>query len=474
VNFLPLIKSKIAPRQFSRGCLLISALTLIFVYPGMLWFFPNKLPNVMKPSLHIDFYQYYAGGLVVRHGIWDSLYPIPKPDIYDKPNHFVPKYQTFLFDPSTARTNPAYYPELNTPDDSDCAPKLTAYFPEINYHFRYIYPPPTALFLWPLSYVGFDTAVDRVWPTICIWSLFALSVFASRIHRLFRQGDSYTEGLVVLACVIFACRGQTQINVGNVSPILAGLIAFCCHALMRGRRFAFSCAYVPLLLFKTIGLAWLPLFLINRAYWRVLIYLGMITALLNGIVIYLAGLGVYQTFFSLVPKIGIPLGQGIVPGLLNLYGFYPRTLYFVIYLGCVALLYYGYWKNAVSSPRESTDRNGPLFGVALFAGTMALFCILNLTIWLPYCSNYLFFPFLGWILQEGYLASGYWRYFILGGTICSFLVLIGKGIWFFFFGLSSVAWYSNAVLLPSCVFFIPVFFLIISLRRLLFIGGTQV
>jgi hypothetical protein len=459
------------PRKFTHICLLLSALWLIIIYPAMNWLCPDKLPRGMRWAqgpVTLDFYQYYAGAVVVRYGIWDSLYPIPKADVYDRPNHFVPRYKTFLFNPLSASRDPAFYPALNLPEASDYPPQFMAFFPQ-TYFWRYICPPPAALFLGPLSLVSFDCAAHLVWPTISIWSLFIVSFFASRIHRLLRETDSYTEGLIILACIMFSYRGQ--IGGGNITPMLSALLAFSIYALIRKRLFAFSCAWIPLFLFKTIGLTWLPLLLINRAYWRTLIYLSIIALLLNGIVVDLAGFGVYKTFFSLAPKIAVPAGVGIVPSLLHLFGFYPRTLYLIVNLTCLGFLYYGYWEQTIRSLFDPVN-DSPLFLVALLAGTMALFCLINFSVWIHYYPNFVFFPFLGWILYEGYMASGYWRYFILGGTGLAFFILAGEwiiqGALFYLFGPGSVGLYRGIVAEPFSIVLIPLFFLIVALRRLLY------
>ena len=204
MSLLSPIQEKIPPRLFTRLSLLLAAVVLIIVYPAMICFCPNKLPHLMKLSSHADFYQYYAGAVVVREGIWDSLYPIPKPEIYDQPNRFVPVHQTFLFKPEITSREMDFYPEFNLPISSDCAPKLAAAFPEGVDEMHYMYPPPTALLDAPLALFRFDTAANCVFPTISIWFLFVLTFYAARIHRLLRQGDSYTEGLVILAGLIFS------------------------------------------------------------------------------------------------------------------------------------------------------------------------------------------------------------------------------------------------------------------------------
>jgi hypothetical protein len=469
---LLLFKNKIGPRQFSHGCLLLSALWLIIIYPGMIWLCPNKLPREMITNKsHYDFVQYYIGAEVVKHDIWDALYPQPKIDIYANPPHLTPLFKTVLFDSRAINGNPAFYPAVNLPEASDVSPKLIACLPQAASTWRFIYPPPSALLLWPLSFTSLDFAGGRLWPMICLWSYFVLSLCASRIHRMLRQSPSYTEGLIVLACLLFTYRGRTDLNSGNITPILSALIAFSVYALMQRRLFAFSCSLVPLILFKMLGLTWLPLLILNRTYWRVLLYLALITLFLNGIVIGLAGIGVYEAFFSLSSKIIVPAGFGIVPSLLHLLGFCPQTLYLIIDLVCLGFLYYGYGKRAMGGLFKHPVDGSPLFLVALLAGAMALYCLTNFSVWFTYCPNYLFFPFMGWILYEGCLASGYWRHLILGGTGLAFLVLAGewvvKGGLFYLFGKASVDWYQNLIFQPSCILFIPAFFLLVALRRLL-------
>jgi len=462
------LKDKIPPQLFTRITIFVSAVVLIVIYPAMICFCPGKLPHLMGLTSHTDFYQYYAGATVVREGIWDSLYPIPKPGIYDQPNHFEPVHKTFLFNPESASREQAFYPILNSTINSDCAPKLAADFPEGVGGMRYIYPPPTALLVAPLALFRFDTAANYIFPTISIWFLWVLIYFAARIHRLLRQGDSYSEGMLILAGVIYALNGQTHIQGGNISPMLSALIAFGAYSMARGRLLAFSCAYIPLVLFKSLGLTWLVILAMNRAYWRSFAYIGLITVLLNGIVVGLAGFGVYKTFFSLLPLIGIPVGEGIVPALIQYYGFYPHTLYLVLNAACLGFLYYGYWKNTPGRFSSSLAQSSPLVLMAVLAGTMALFCLLNFSVWLQYCSNYLFFPFLGWILQEGYLARGRWRWFILGGTLFAFFVLTSRQAWLYLLGARAFDRYHTYLVEPGCVVVIPVFFLIVVFRRLFF------
>jgi hypothetical protein len=449
----------------------------IGVYPGLFWFEQKHLPREMAPyKTHYDFVQYYIGAEVVRHGLWDALYPNPKVDVYANPPHFTPIFKTFLFDPSTINGNPAFYPAVNLPEASDVSPKLIACIPQAATTWRYIYPPPSALLLWPLSFASFDCAGGRLWPVLCLWSYFILSFYASRIHRMLRQSPSYTEGVIILACLIFTYRGRTDLSSGNITPILSALIAFSVYALMQKRLFAFSCALIPIFLFKMLGSTWLPLLILKRMYWRAPLYLAIITLFLNGMVIGLAGVGVYEKFFSLSSKIIVPAGFGIVPSLLHVFGYFPHTFYLVFYLIVLTLIYWGYWtKHGASLVKPPYD--SLLILLAAMAGTMALYCLINFSVWLEYCPNYLFLPFLGWILQEGYLAAGHWRYFILGGAGLAFFMLssewIVKGSLFYLFGKESVGWYHNIIFQPCYILFIPAFFLLVALRRLLFTVPSQ-
>jgi hypothetical protein len=461
--------TKIGPKAFSKYCLWTAAVWLLVLHPALLWFAPQVLPSLMRPGTHVDVYQYYSGAVAVREHIWDSLYSIPKAEVYDQPNHFVPAYRTFLFDPAASARERAFYPEFNVTTSSDFAPKMKQAFPEIN-DFSYVYPPPTALLCSPLALVSFESAANHVWPMVALGFLFVLAFFASRIYRELTGGDSYGEGLVILACLVFSARGQTDLPSGNVNPILSGCVACCCYSLLRTRLPAFSCAYIILVLFKGVGLAWLPLLVLVRTYRRALVYLGIISVVLNGIVLKAAGTGVYQKFFSLLPLISIPVGRGLVQTILHEFGFYPHLLYTVLYLAGLGLLYYGLLKNGDKGAAVN-DRRAPLMMCAFLAGTLALFCLFNNVSWPEYGSNFLFFPLLGWIMQEGNLAAGAWRPAIRGGILLSFVILVGEGFWFWIVGKSHISFFQFYILFPYGAIVVPVFFLTVALRRLLTNGA---
>ncbi len=464
--FLQQLKHKIGPGAFSKACLRFAALWFLVLHPALLWLYPKALPALMKSSPeHFDVYQYYAGAVVVREHLWDSLYPIPKWEVYHAPNPFEPAYRTFLFDPAVAAKNIAFYPEFNTSLGSTWAPKLKQAFPEAA-DFSFVYPPPTALLCSPLALFDFNRSAMCVWPTVAVVFLFVLTFFSSQIYRVLQGGvDSYGEGIVTLACLVFAVCGPTDIPLGNVTPVLSGCVACCIYSLMRCRMLAFSCAYIPLVLFKSIGLAWLPLLVINRTYRRVLIYLAAITVILNGIVLLAAGPEFYRTFFSLLPLISIPLGPGIQRLLIVDFGIYPHAIYALLNLALLVLLYCGYLKNGDKGWTLEGSRS-PLVLAAFLAGTLSVFCLLNNIVWPEYAPNYVFVPLLGWMLQEGNLATGAERLAIRGGLVILYLVFIGQSFWFHFVDANTVDFYMQRILASFSVDILPAFFLLVAMRRL--------
>lgn len=474
VKPIPWFKSKVSARAFTRISLLVAALWFLGLYPVLNWHCPSVLPPRMAPLPHespVDFVQYYAGALVAKTGMWDCLYPTLRHEVYSRPSGFVPVFKTFLFDEKNKDKRPCYYPIFSDPGSADYSPNLVAHCPLLkNPSYRFMNPPPLAVLLRPLAYVDFETAAHRVWPTISIFALFGLAFFSSHIHRLLRGRDSYTEGLIVAAVVFFSFgRGMTHVSSGNVTPILACLIAFAGYAWMRDWQIGVGLAMIPLLLFKAIGLAWCPLLLARRVQWKTLLTLALLTVALNATVLHFAGTEVYRKFFfEVLPKVNIPVGIGFVPGILHYFGFFPSGAYLFINLSVVGLLCLGYWKsNKVEAPMA---RYAAI--AATLAGTMALYCLINFSIWLPYFPNYLFFPFLGWILWECGQVRGLWRTRLVGGTLFAFVVVacdgIIKGALFLLLGRGAMDVYHQFVVLPCFTFVFPVFFLGVALRRLFF------
>jgi len=408
-----------SPKAFSRLSVGLAALILLVVLPVLNGMDRDWLPEGLAPyPVPVDFVQYYIGAQVARHGLWNDLYPTPKPEVYGRASVFEPKYKTFLFDPQKAAYDWAFYPPVNLPAASDCSPKLLALVPEAADRFRFIYPPPAAIFFLPLSNFSLDTASHLLWPTLSYSAFFLVIAVSVATLRLLNGGvATYGEGAVVWASLLVVWRGPNSIPDGNISPILAGLISLAAWALLRRRTFLFSLAMIVLVVVKTIGLMWLPL-LLDRRFRKVIYQAAAITILLNAVVLATGGSDVYRSFFALLPKIGIPAGEGLVPTLLQLFGFYPKTLYLLLDFAALGGIYYWYWKKRVQG-----DPSEPANLLAVLAGTMALYCLTNFTVWWHYIPSYLLLPFLGWMVYEWQHARGGCRVFLALGIAASMVAM---------------------------------------------------
>ena len=462
------VKGKISPRAFTHAALILSAAWFLGVYPLLNLFHPSWLPERVRPY-YCDFGQYYAGAMAAKQGIWECLYPTVNTAVYDAAPKFQPRFKTFLFDERNAKGNALFYPPI-----TNCGifhPKLLKYCPELQTEsydsFRFMYPPPLALLLQPLAYFDFKTSAYHVWPILLMSALFGLAYFSSRIHRLFRGGVSYTEGLILVAFLFASFLGHMGIAENNATPILGFLIVFSVYAWMKDWQCGVGIAMIPLVLFKAIGLNWCPLLLLRRIQWKTILTSAFLTVLLNGLVIYLAGSGVYRTYFSdMLPKLVMPVGCGVQALIFNTFGFCPTKTYLALNLAVCFLLYYGYWKRWQTN--DSVDRRAVI--AATLAGTIAVFCLFNFSVQGHYFAPYLFFPFLGWVMWEAFQVRGRWHVGIIAGVAIGYIMtcdLLIRGAILYGLGRSCLLIYHEFTALIYAFFF-PLFFLTVAFRRLYF------
>ena len=469
VSVLEWFKKKVSPKAFTRMALVLCGVWFLAEYPALHWFCPYQLNDSMASNFPCDYGQYYTGALAAKAGMWDCLYPIPRADAYNNPPQFTPVYKTFLFDAQNRNGKTYWYPSIASPKASYIAPKLLKHYPNLisDAYWHYMYPPPLALVLWPLAFLDYNTGAHHLWPTLTIAAFFGIAFFSMRMHRLLRGQASYAEGLIALALLLFSFSSHTSVEYGNVTPILGCLIAFAAYGWMRGWQIGVGTAMIPLLLFKGIGLTWCPLLLLKRIRWKTLLTLAFFTVLLNGIVLSLAGTGVYRQYFTeILPRLHTPIGRGVVAEMLRLFGVYPSKVYLGLNLILCGLLYYGYWRGR--NAKEGPARHSVV--AATLAGTVAVFCLLNIAVWDHYFPSYLYFPFLGWLAWEAVQARGKWRSAIISGTVICFVVtacdwMIMKAL-IRFFGEASWGAFTAFISIPCFAFFFPVFFLIVVFRRL--------
>jgi len=467
-QFFAWFQRKISPQAFTRVALILSGVWFLGVYPVLNYFAPRFLPGSLR-VFSCDFGQYYAGATVAKNGIWDALYPIVRPGVYDNPPVFRPVYKTFLFDERKIDGRMGFYPTIAEGVGGEFSPKLLAYCPELAGSFHFICPPPLPLLLWPLAYFDYDTLENHLWPILSMAALFGLSYFSSRIHRLLRGRASYTEGLIMAALVSFSLFGPLAVSNGNVTPILGCLVAFVAYGWMRGWQIGVGAAMIPLLLFKALGLNWCPLLLLRLIRWKTLLTMVFFTALLNGCLLFWVGTGVYRQYFlEILPKLTAPVGQGMVSEVFRLFGFFPSKVYFLLSLALCLLLYFGYWKG----PRAKSNGERRAVIAATLAGAMAVFCLLNVSVQRAYFFVFLYFPFLGWMSWEARQAVGRWHRVIATGMMVFFVIIpfnwcIARAL-FYLCGPKSMEFYHGCISPLSVGVLLPLFFLVVAFRRLFF------
>lgn len=456
---------------FNRIALAVAALWFLGLYPALNLFLPSWLPGSLRPT-QCDFGQYYAGAFVAKNGLWEALYPIPRPEVYNQPPQFRPRFDTPLFHKEKLGRSKVYYPSIANPAASDFRPQLLERCPELqeNLSFRYMYPPPLALLLRPLAWMDYETARQHGWPILSMAALFGLALFSARIHRLLAGREAYAQGLIMAAVTIFSFRGRTGIVDGNVTPILGFLIAFAAYAWMKQWQAGAGVAMIPLLLFKSITLTWCPLLLLGAVRWKTLLTLAVLTLGLNGAMLQIAGTAIYREYFvEVLPRLAKPVGSGIVAVVFRDFGVFPSGFYFGLQLVLCLLLYFGYWKHL----RAPNAGNHGAAIAATLAGTLAVFCTFNFAVWDHYFPNYLFFPFLGWLAWEAAQARGRWRgvmgiAILAGFGFCAFHWAARGGI-FYLLGPAALDFSDNAISTPFYNFCCPVFFLSVAFRRLFFL-----
>lgn len=410
-----LIKDKISPRGFVKICIGVSGLWFLILYPVLNVFYWDHLPRMMRTSRSsCDFSQYYSGALVARHGMWDALYPKPIPAIYSAEPEFQPLILTPLFKKSASRRGEwNYYPQISAPDSSIVSTKISMLCDKIEGGYHYAYPPPLALILRPLALLNYKNASD-FWFAIMCFSYFGISIYASRIFRDLKGEGTYTEGFVALLPIIptlLSSTMSTTLAIGNVSPLLGFMIAWGAYSWNHNRQLALGVGILTLVIFKGIALSWCPLLLLKPLKKRTILTLVCATIVLNGFVLFHAGVGPYQLFFTeILPKANLSLGVGLQGLLKTIFGINPKTAIMVMNLILLGIIYLGYW---LSQDRLKKGDSGRIIYPVL-AATMAIFCICNPIVWPHhYFVNYLQLPFAGWILWEANQARGMWKNTIL-------------------------------------------------------------
>src|SRR5581483_3173950 len=181
--------------RFNRICSIIGLSFLILVIGGKSALYEYRHIPPMQ-----DFPQYYMGGLMARHGEWDSMYPIPNPGSHTNPG--------FLGN-STLR--PRYR-------------ELAVSHGVTQESVRYMQPPPLALLLVPLAMMPVKVSY-YVWVLLLIFATFGIGRHAGAIFQMSLGRPTRGYGVMLLV-VCISMQSIRWISVGNMSVLVGWLIGY--------------------------------------------------------------------------------------------------------------------------------------------------------------------------------------------------------------------------------------------------------
>jgi hypothetical protein len=101
---------------------------------------------------------------------------------------------------------------------------------------------------------------------------------------------------------------------------------------------------------------------------------------------------------------------------------------------------------------------------------MAIFCLMNFSVWTHYFPAYLCLPFLGWVLWEALQLPGRWRRVLLAGAGVSFLFcscdVPMRAAFCMLAGMEGANFYSEGISQPVYALLGPLFYLGVAFWRL--------
>lgn len=254
---------QIEPNRFNRLCA-IAALAFLVV---------TIVARLVLSRSDQDFPQYYMGGVVARLGIWDELYPIPKPGATRNPG--------FIED-STMK--PRYAAEMKARVPSGDG-------------VRYMQPPPFALLLWPLSFLPYRVAyvLWNLGLMLCAWGV---SVQAGWIYRICMNRSTHGAGIVTLLIAV-SPAAHRWVRVMNISPLLGVLIGVAVIGMVRNRPVHGALATWLAGLAKYATGVFVPLYVALRQ-WRALAWLVGVSVASLLISIAVMGRGVFDEYLHVI------------------------------------------------------------------------------------------------------------------------------------------------------------------------------
>lgn len=376
-----------AIRSFNRLCCAAAFAWLVVAVP---------LTFKVRPVMYHDFGQFYMGGVIARHGAWNSLYPIP---LADSP----------------------YNPGLR--DDSDMRPVYQAYAERtgVGNDVRFIQPPPDALLFSPLAGMAYQKD-GRPGPAFWFWVMLSCScawgvaVLAGKFYELAAGEPSRASGVVTLL-VGFSLLTYGTLRALNLEAPIALLLGLTTLELLRrdGINGASSLVLGAFLKYATLIL--LPLAIAMRR-WRTIGWTALLIAGALGGSRLIMGSGPFREYARIFPLLARPYesdpNQSLIGFLLRVTHRIPplpRGLSMGVQIaGGVTLI--GLCLLIFRRFRIATRFSPP----AVFAAAASLIgwmLIFNPLVWNKY---HLFMcPFWGWLVWEARQSK--WRMVVVGLAI---------------------------------------------------------
>lgn len=183
-----------------------------------------------------DYSVYYLGGTMVLQGAWHDLYPVPLPGAASHPGW-----------PAGSIMKPAY---------QQAAARMGQHEP-----YRYVYPPPSAVLISPLSALRPEAAL-RLWWALSAVACWASALYAAAIYRRL-TGRRDLMWTLLLFGITWCPLTWATVRVGNTSAITGALVSVVLYGWCTGNRVSSALALygAAALKFVTLPLTLIPVLL---------------------------------------------------------------------------------------------------------------------------------------------------------------------------------------------------------------------
>jgi len=234
----------------------------------------------MRPVGFEDYSVYYLGGTMVLQGTWHDLYPVPRPDATSHPGW-----------PAGSEMKDAY--------------RLAAQRMGQPNPFRYVYPPPSAVLVAPVSVLPPQLALV-VWWTLSALACWASALFSAAIYRRL-TGRRDIVWTLLLFGISWCPLTWATVRVGNTSAIAGMLVSAVLYGWSTNKNTAAAFGFYGggALKFVTVPLALIPV-LLRRT--RAVVVCAVVAGALTAAVMALSGIAPWLEYVQLAGALNRPNG----------------------------------------------------------------------------------------------------------------------------------------------------------------------